>query len=258
MEVLASVDVATRGQITDNFFDTTDPTRSQRRQTQQILKDLKEEGYVRELEWFKPVYGLTAKGVELAKSYDLGDPKELKADRSPLVMGHEIARTKRHFQIERYFREQGWRLGWQKTDLYRADIEPDDLLTKTVGDRTSYFFLEREEEKKTFENLYWKALGYYDIFNKDKCLKQWGFRTFNVIFDFREKVRMDNLINYLKGECHCGYYRGTIRHTCLPHIRQKPIAASNFLFTHDAIADADISGKIFITPAGNTYSFSDL
>jgi Replication-relaxation len=256
VEVLANVDCATYHQIICNYFDTDEPTESQRRQIRQILQDLITYGYIRKLgEGFleKPVYGLTAIGVDLAKANSIGDPKELDPVHKNFL--HEIARTKRHFQIEQHFRDKGWVLRWKKTDLWRAGVQPDDLFSKTTGTKTTYFFYEREEEKKTFKELYDKARGFYDLFHTERCLTQWNFDDFQVIFDFRGEERMHNMIEHIKGVCQCQYYRGKIRHTCLQD--KKKLIIPNFLFTCDAKADADIGGKIFVNPIGQTFSFSD-
>lgn len=164
--------------------------------------------------------------------------------------------------MEQLCEREGWEFVGEHADLYRT-IEPDRLFgIKKPGREWIALPFEEENHKKTFEDLYIKAVRYYDYWDTAKCEREWGwFRQFHVLWQFPNKERMMNFVRFLAGECDCHYYRGKIRHTCLPHgLRKKPLLVSNFWFTHDELTK-DIGGKIWITPkdyATAVYSLNDL
>ena len=259
IEILANFGVATRNQIARLHFNTLQPTESNRRQIRQLTDDLEAGGYVRYLPWFKRVYGLTGKGVAEARDRDMSDPYELSPEKSLETIGHELKRTDTHAAIERLCEEENWELRWRKTDLYRT-VDPDDLFAITKDGRIHYFFFELENRRKTMEDLYAKVKRYFDYWDTEKCLREWGyFRKFNVLFQFPNGERMRNFIDFLAGKCNCTHYRGGIKHTCLPYGRKEtPISASNFLFTHDKLMTTDPAGRILACPDGRTISFGEV
>jgi hypothetical protein len=224
------------------------PTATEERQTRRLIEDLRDEGYIRTFDYFDPVHGLTARGAGEAKTWQMQDPIEISPEHSLLTFQHDLKRAYTHEGIERLCDKNGWDLFWTKSDLYRT-VEPDDMFIITRPDKKIAFFYEEENEPKTFEKLYDKVRRYFDYWDTDKCLKQWGyFRTFNVLFQFSTEERMTNFLKYLNGHCHCLYYRGKLKHTCLPGKKQKTITTTNFLFTTDEQIAKDIGGDIFKTP----------
>lgn len=229
------------------------------------MQDLRKVGFVRifdqDLRKFDPVYGLTEKGVLEAKKWDMQDPIEISPEHSLLTFEHDLKRARTHEKIERLCDKNGWDLFWTKSDLYRT-VEPDDMFIITRPDKKVAFFYEEENKEKEFADLYAKVRRYFDYWDTDKCFKQWGyFRTFNVLFQFSTEERMTNFLKYLNGHCHCLYYRGKLKHTCLPGKAQKTITTTNFLFTTDALIAKDTGGEIFKTPKDYekaAYSFANL
>jgi hypothetical protein len=94
--------------------------------------------------------------------------------------------------------KEGLQLYWQQADLKRG-IHPDAYFAltdpgKPEGKNTCHYFLEIEKGKKTFDDLIKKLGRYYDLFNTDKCVKDWGFKQFRVIVIQRNDVRRANLL----------------------------------------------------------------
>ena len=256
IEILANFGVATRDQIARLHFGTRKPTEHNARQIRQLTADLEREGYVRWLPWLARVYGLTAKGVKEACARDMSDPYELSPEKSLTLVEHDLKRTSTHAAIEALAESMRWKLGWQKTDLYRT-VEPDDLFR--IND--TYVFFELENHKKNHIDLYGKARRYSEYCAAGECLRDWGFRNPHVLFQFATEERMRNFLDYLTGICNCTHYRGTIRHTCVRELRKAPIRASNFLFTHDAAVYGETAGKILRSAAdyaARAYSFSEI
>jgi len=194
----------------------------------------------------------------------MSDPLELRIEKSIEVIPHELKRTETHAAIEALCEKNAWPLRWQKTDLSRT-IHPDDLFAIAKSPDSNYLYIpfELENEKKTHAALYAKAKTYFDYQDTDKCFREWGyFRTFNPLFQFANEERMINFLDFLTAKCRCIYYRGEIRHSCLPHGLKKPAITTNtFLFTYDALVYNNVGGKILFTPADYTtraYSFADL
>jgi hypothetical protein len=252
LEALANFGCGNCADITRWRLGKLNPTETQERQTRRILLDLRNNRFVRifdkDLRKFDPVYGLTDKGVAEAKKWEMHDPIEISPEHSLLTFEHDLKRARTHEKIERLCDKNGWELFWQKSDLYRT-VEPDDMFIITRPDKRIPFFYEEENKEKTFEELYEKVRRFFDYWDTDKCLKQWGyFRTFDVLFQFPTEARMTNFLKYLNGYCHCLYYRGKLKHTCLPGKGQKTIMTTNFLFTTDELIAKDIGGEIFKTP----------
>lgn len=207
------------------------------------------------------MHGLTEFGCEAAKHYEMGEPKEFEAEHSLLTLEHELKQAETQYQLEQMCEKRGWKFFAAHNDLFRT-VEPDRLFGIDKGNGFIPMFYEEENRKKDFQDLYAKARRYYDYFDTEKCKKEWGwFRNFHVIWQFPNEERMMNFIRFLAGECDCHFYRGKIKHTCLPHgLREKPLLVSNFWLTYDALTK-DIGGNIWIAPkdyAGKVYSFQDL
>lgn len=263
LEVLANFYIATAKQVSGLRLGHP-PTEHDDRQTRQILLDLTNQGYVRHRDWKVRVYGLTAKGVAEATRREMSDACELTIEKSLELIPHELKRTATHAVIEALCETNAWPLRWQKTDLHRT-IHPDDLISIAPSPDGNYRYIpfELENEKKTREALYAKAKTYFDYYDTDKCLTEWGyFRKFNPLFQFANEERMRNFLDFLTAQCRCVHYRGKIRHSCLPYGLQKPAIITNtFLFTHDTLVYNNPSGKILFTPADyatRAYSFADL
>ena len=237
-----------------------------------MLSSLRDDGLVRtrptaaeiernpRLRWFVQVHGLTELGCAATRHYQMGEGKEFEAEHSLLTIEHELKQAETQYRIEQLCEKANWNFFAQHADLYRT-VDPDRLFGIDKGAGFIPLFYEEENRKKDFADLYKKARRFYDYFDSEKCQKEWGwFRRFHVLWQFPNEERMMNVVRFLAGECQCHFYRGKIKHTCLPHgLREKALKVPTFWFTHDELTK-DIGGKIWVTPLDypKTYSFHDL
>jgi hypothetical protein len=268
LEILANFGIVTTRQIARFRFDT--PTITQEQRITRVLDSLRRDGVVitrptqaelrlnPRLRWFIPVHGLTEVGCGVARHYEMGDPKPFEPEHSLLTVEHELKLSETQYRLERLAEANGWKFLAKQSDLNRT-VKPDRLFGIDKGQGFVPLFYEEENKKKDLQDLYEKAVRYYDYWNTANCEKAWGwFRTFHVLWQFPNEERMQNFLHFLAGECHCSHYRGKLRHTCLPYgLRKKTLKVDNFWFTHDELTK-DIGGKIWLTPQCKQYSLADL
>jgi hypothetical protein len=268
LEILATFGKATTRQVARFRFG--EHTVTQEERTSRILSNLRADGLVRTLPakddiaknprllFFVPVHGLTELGCEVAMHYGYGDPKPFEPEHSLLTLEHETKLADTHFRLEQFCESEGWAFSARQTDLAHS-VKPDRLFAIDKGHGFLPLFYEEENKKKDFQNLYEKAVRYFDYWDTYSCEREWGwFRKFHVLWQFPNEERMINFVRFLAGECQCTKFRGTVKHTCLPHgLRKKILKADTLWFTHDELTK-DIGGKIWLTPQVRQYSLSDL
>lgn len=253
-------------------------TDSARRNVSKALQNLRELGCLKSMTYepedpdeyqggsLPKVYGLSSRGVSYAEKHfpELG-AEEFSQSRRTLEHDVKCARTFFHFV--KWCEARGFEPFCKRPDLYRrvdknSFIKPDWLLgwyDPATGNK-GWYFLELENEKKNFKNLFEKCEPYQRLYRTEQCLKQWGdFSEFKVILQFADNLEEHgNFRAHLAGECHCRNYRGKIKHTCNP---KAPLKRKTFWFTTDTQIWRDTVDKIFTTPADyhtTSYSFLDL
>ena len=274
LQTLAECYCSTAKDLAWFYFDNT--AANTIRRVTSVLERLAKRGYV-ETMTYQPedpdgyrggrlplVFGMTGRGVSLAeRHYPQLGARELSQSRNTLE--HEVKCARTFFHFVKMCEQNGFEAHCQRADLYRrvdkdSYIDPDWLFAAyhPRTDRTKYFFLELENEKKNFRKLDEKFAPYQKLHGTEECLRQWGdFSEFTVIIQFANQERHDNFRAYLAGECRCTSYRGRLRHTCRP---SAPLKCKTFWLTTDADIWSRISGRIFTTPADYacaSYSFLD-
>jgi hypothetical protein len=146
------------------------------------------------------VWGLSDKAIRndyLFAALELYSQVKSFDEHSARTLDHELEISYFHMAVKKLPRK----LYWQQTGLKRS-IHPDAYFALTdpnlpENKNTFHYFLEIEKGKKTFEDLLKKLGRYYDLYNTDKCEKEWGFRQFRVIVIQKNKTRRDNLLEEL-------------------------------------------------------------
>jgi hypothetical protein len=161
-------------------------------------------------------YGLRDKGVAEygGKTFD---------EHSHRTLDHELAITQFHLSLKRFSEERGLLLFWQQHDLKRT-IHPDAYFSitdsKKDGRNTHHFFLEIERQRMGAAahgkpSIIRKAERYYAYYNTNECEKDWGFKTFRVVFVQKNDVRRGHFLAVLsKDFSHRMFWLGTERNCC--------------------------------------------
>jgi hypothetical protein len=199
----------------------TEPNQASMRRTLSLLD---KEGLVHRERYIEPdrnfggttgVWGLTDKGVANGYEYSQGDycyglkPKTFD-EHSVRTLDHELEISYFHMALKKLPR----RLYWQQADLKRS-VHPDAYFALTdpalpEGKNTFHYFLEIEKGKKTFDDLLKKLGRYYDLYNTDKCEREWGFKQFRMIVIQKNDTRRANLLAELaKKYNHRMFWLGT-------------------------------------------------
>jgi hypothetical protein len=169
---------------------------------------LDEEGLAHGLTYIEPdrergaptgVWGLTDKALRDDSPAILHINPRAKSfeEQSTRTLDHELEISYFHIAIKNL----PLQLYWQQSDLKRG-IHPDAYFaltdpSKPAGKNTLHYFLEIEKGKKTFEDLLKKLGRYYELYNTDKCVKEWGFKQFRVIVIQKNEIRRGNLLKEL-------------------------------------------------------------
>jgi hypothetical protein len=202
-------------------------------------------------------YGLSERGVEYARDKcPDSDPVLFGKGHSTLTVGHEILRARTHYAIKQLCDGNQWEVAWKKSVNGRKPVFDDYFVVKSnllpENENRLYFLLEKERRKKDFGQLLEKVQGYERIWNTEEARRRFGSPKFYIIFQFENKTRMDNFVEYLAGICNCQMRHGKVHHTCLSPENKKrptePIRRSKFWFTTDEQMFSNPGGDIFITP----------
>jgi DNA-binding PadR family transcriptional regulator len=218
----------------------TEPNQASMRRTLALLD---KEGLVHRERYIEPdrnfggttgVWGLSDKGVvELHRlgQIDLFTRAKSFDEHSVRTLDHELEISYFHMALKKLPHQ----LYWQQAELKRS-VHPDAYFALTdpalpEGKNTFHYFLEIEKGKKTFDDLLKKLGRYYDLYNTDKCEKEWGFRQFRVIVIQKNDTRRANLLAELaKKYNHRMFWLGTEADR-LSFQTPKDLAKANFTFT---------------------------
>jgi Replication-relaxation len=143
------------------------------------------------------VWGLADKAIKqdyLLGALELYSQVKSFDEHSARTLDHELEISYFHMAVKKLPRK----LYWQQTGLKRS-VHPDAYFALTdpnlpESKNTFHYFLEIEKGKKTFEDLLKKLGRYYDLYDNNKCEKEWGFRKFRVIVVQKTQTRRDNLL----------------------------------------------------------------
>lgn len=200
--------------------------------------------------------GLSEEGVEYAQEhFPNTDPKLFRKDHSPHTIEHELKRARFHIKVSAMCKKHGLQLFWKKTDLNHT-VKPDDVFAIKRDGKTTYYFFELENKRKSFKEMLDKYKRYEDYFGTEKCKEEWkDFKTFTVVTQIRSGEACINLINFLAGKPVTEFRNGHGRTIINP----TPIRRTNFWFTSEnMITENGIDSSIFITPKdAENYSFLD-
>ena len=177
------------------------------------------------------VCGLTWEGVTWAQeNCAWTDPKELIQDHSPLTLEHEIKRARFHMKVVAMCEQYQLELFWKKTDLNHT-VMPDDVFAIKGSGATTYYFLELENKRKCFKELFEKYERYERYHGTDTCKQEWkDFRTFIVVTQMRTEEARMNILRFLAGEAVAEYRGGKGRSVINP----TPIKRSYLWFSTEA------------------------
>lgn len=151
-------------------------------------------------------------------------------EQSTRTLDHELEISYFHMAVKKL----PLQLYWQQADLKRG-IHPDTYFAltdpaKPAGKNTFHYFLEIEKGKKTFDDLLKKLGRYYELYDTDKCEKEWGFRKFRVIIVQKNATRRFNLLSELmKKYNHRMFWLATEEHR-LSFQTPKDFPASTYTF----------------------------
>jgi hypothetical protein len=198
--------------------------------------------------------GLTFDGLQWAQeNCPWTDPKELIKDHSPLTLEHELKRARFHMKIVEMCDKHGLELFWKKTDLNHT-VKPDDVFAIKRDGRTSYYFFELENKRKSFKEMLEKYKRYEDYYGTQKCKDEWkDFKTFTVVTQIRTEEARQNILKFLAGEPVTEYRNGHGRVIVNP----TPIKRSNFWFGVEPNPNSPPGPQVFATPKAERYTFLD-
>ena len=179
-------------------------------------------------------------------------PKYHGKERSRYTIDHDIKRADTHEAIFKLCEEQGFTLGWRKTDLSHF-VKPDDIFEITK-EKTARFFLEEENKKKNLKEMYEKLKAYVEMRGSDKCKEHWGFKYFNVIIPMRNKEAAMSVLTHFAGDCNCQDFVNKRLHKNAPFKLQSDTL---WFTTHDMIT-TQTTDKIFLTFDGKERSLLDI
>jgi hypothetical protein len=218
-----------------------EPNESDCRTARRTLHLLWQQGYVHRIAFLDLdqvkggatyAYGLSDKGVREygGKTFD---------EHSERTLDHELAITDFHIATKHLCVSEGLDLYWQQENLKRG-IHPDAYFSvcnrnRPIEKSTSHFFLEIERQRTSAfkggkPSIFRKAQRYYDYYNTNECAKDWGLKTFRVIFVQKNVMRRCHFLSVLQKELsHRMFWLG-------------------------------IEGNVaeFVTPLGDTFSFIDI
>ena len=217
---------------------------SHERTIRQALKTATEYGFLVRRRWFDDertdtpfpavmsVYSLSKEGLNLARQKGIGDGHGKHAEDSSRrneSVGHELGISRFHLAVDSLPRKVLWR----QTDLRRT-VNPDALFEIIDADGKSayYYFLEVEKSKQGHyedgeSGLIKKLARYHAYQGSEACRRDWKhFDRFRVVVVVQNQARRRNLLNQLAEKC----------------------PTRIFWITTEALCQADISGKIFLTP----------
>ncbi len=198
---------------------------------------------------------LSEEGAELAQDkWPQTYPKYHGRQRSKYTLDHDIKRADTHQAIAKMCEENRWKLGWKKTDLFHG-IKPDDFFEIT-GTKTARFFLEEENKKKNFKEMYDKLKPYVDFRGTDKFKEKWGFKYFNVIIPMRDAEASESALIHFSGKCNCIDPKHKSMHQNAPF----KLASDILWFTEHELLINNPSGTIFAAPTDKPklYRFLDI
>ena len=183
--------------------------------------------------------GLSFDGVLWAQeNFQWTDPKELIKDHSPLTLEHEIKRARFHMKIVEMCDQHGFELFWKKTDLNHT-VKPDDVFAIKRQEKTTYYFFELENKRKSFKEMLEKYKRYEEYYGTQKCKDEWkDFKTFTVVTQIRTEEARQNILKFLAGEPVTEYRGGKGSAIVNP----TPIKRSNFWFA------MEVEPFSFLTP----------
>jgi len=174
------------------------------------------------------VYGLNDSGVDEygGKSLD---------DHSARTIEHELHISHFHILLKKSFPEPRFIITWQQSDLDHGGVDPDAHFSITHTNlppdkNTFHFFLEMERAKignvKGDEpSIIRRQARYFELYNTDRCVKEWGFKQFRVLTVQRTAEKMKNL---------CARMATVPAHTstCEIHQYQKKCNCKKLLLNH--------------------------
>jgi hypothetical protein len=146
-------------------------------------------------------YGLSDRGTKQfgGKTFD---------DHSARTLDHELEITDFHMGMRKLCTTFGRELFWRRANLKKG-IHPDAYFAITDPKKdgksdTNHFFLEIERQrmhatKDGKPSVIRKLARYYEAYNSEDLVKQWGFRTFRVIVQVETEARAENLLRALEG-----------------------------------------------------------
>jgi hypothetical protein len=234
-----------------------DPSDNDTRTLNRTLNLLRDEGMVYSQDiiqygktgkkFYPSVHGLRDKAVK-----ELGEGRSFEERRA---VEHELGLSQFHIDLEDLCEKRGWELYWRQFDL-KNGIDPDAYFRITTDKGGYHFFLENERQKPSHKKQFRKWATYYDYYNSDRCMKEWGFRQYRVVIIEGTEERTAHLLNTLatipQHQPSCKWYPPRNgKCDCTPHL----VNHRMFWVTSE---DQDITGKVFRTPKGDTLAFTDI
>lgn len=207
---------------------------------------------------------LSEKGAEYADEKFPGtNPQHHGPERSKFTLHHDVKVGKTHNAIHRLASWMKAKIGWEKQNDFEPRLVKHDGLAEITLTKTTRFFLEEENVKKSLEELYEKFKVYIEFWGTQKFKDEWGFSHFYVLVPMRNEAAAKSAVVHFAGGCNCIDTRHKKMHAKAPFqlTDDKGKITDILLFTTHELMTTNTKGKIFLTPAdfeSKSYSLLDI